>query len=48
MLRAGGGQLNFRIADDARAVRQLGELLLHAPPARLFDESLKCCSPATA
>jgi poly(A) polymerase len=44
MLRAVrlAAKLGFRIADDARApFADLGELLLHAPPARLFDESLK-------
>jgi poly(A) polymerase len=44
MLRAVrlSAKLDFRIADDARApFAELGELLLHAPPARLFDESLK-------
>ena len=44
MLRAVrlAAKLDFRIADDARApFADLGELLLHAPPARLFDESLK-------
>ena len=44
MLRAVrlAAKLDFRIADDARApFDELGELLLHAPPARLFDESLK-------
>ena len=44
MLRAVrlAAKLDFAIADDARApFDELGELLLHAPPARLFDESLK-------
>src|SRR5512146_183779 len=44
MLRAVrlAAKLDFRIADDARApFDDLGELLLHAPPARLFDEALK-------
>ena len=44
MLRAVrlSAKLDFRIADDARApFAELGDLLLHAPPARLFDESLK-------
>ena len=44
MLRAVrlAAKLDFRIADDARApFAELGDLLLHAPPARLFDESLK-------
>ncbi|MFT3790028.1 MAG: polynucleotide adenylyltransferase PcnB [Rudaea sp.] len=44
MLRAVrlAAKLDFRIADDARApFDELGELLLQAPPARLFDESLK-------
>jgi poly(A) polymerase len=44
MLRAVrlSAKLDFRIADDARApFAELGELLLHAPPARLFDETLK-------
>src|SRR5262249_28658801 len=35
-------KLDFRIAPEARApFAELGELLLHAPPARLFDETLK-------
>jgi len=35
-------KLNFAIAPDAREpFAELGDLLLHAPPARLFDESLK-------
>jgi len=44
MLRAVrlAAKLDFAIAPDARApFDELGELLLHAPPARLFDESLK-------
>ena len=44
MLRAVrlAAKLDFRIADEARApFADLGELLLHAPPARLFDEALK-------
>lgn len=44
MLRAVrlAAKLNFSIAPEARApFAELGELLLHAPPARLFDESLK-------
>jgi poly(A) polymerase len=44
MLRAVrlAAKLDFTIAADARApFEELGELLLHAPPARLFDESLK-------
>ncbi|HZP67421.1 MAG TPA: polynucleotide adenylyltransferase PcnB, partial [Rudaea sp.] len=44
MLRAVrlAAKLDFAIAPDARApFEDLGELLLHAPPARLFDESLK-------
>jgi poly(A) polymerase len=44
MLRAVrlAAKLDFTIAADARApFDDLGELLLHAPPARLFDESLK-------
>ena len=44
MLRAVrlAAKLDFRIADDARApFAELGDLLLHAPPARLFDETLK-------
>jgi poly(A) polymerase len=44
MLRAVrlAAKLDFTIADDARApFDELGELLLQAPPARLFDESLK-------
>jgi poly(A) polymerase len=44
MLRAVrlAAKLDFRIAADAHApFAELGELLLHAPPARLFDESLK-------
>ena len=44
MLRAVrlAAKLDFSIAPDARApFDELGELLLHAPPARLFDESLK-------
>jgi poly(A) polymerase len=44
MLRAVrlAAKLDFTIAPDARApFDELGELLLHAPPARLFDESLK-------
>ena len=44
MLRAVrlAAKLNFTIAPDARApFDELGELLLHAPPARLFDETLK-------
>jgi poly(A) polymerase len=44
MLRAVrlSAKLDFAIAPDARApFAELGELLLHAPPARLFDESLK-------
>ena len=35
-------KLDFEISPEARApFDELGELLLHAPPARLFDESLK-------
>jgi poly(A) polymerase len=44
MLRAVrlAAKLDFAIAADARApFDELGELLLQAPPARLFDESLK-------
>jgi poly(A) polymerase len=44
MLRAVrlAAKLDFAIAPEARApFADLGELLLHAPPARLFDESLK-------
>ncbi|MGA9334341.1 MAG: polynucleotide adenylyltransferase PcnB [Rudaea sp.] len=44
MLRAVrlAAKLDFTIAPDARApFAELGELLLGAPPARLFDESLK-------
>jgi len=44
MLRAVrlAAKLNFKIAPEARApFDDLGELLLHAPPARLFDETLK-------
>jgi poly(A) polymerase len=44
MLRAVrlAAKLGFSIAPEARApFEELGELLLHAPPARLFDESLK-------
>ncbi|MBS0556123.1 MAG: polynucleotide adenylyltransferase PcnB [Proteobacteria bacterium] len=44
MLRAVrlSAKLAFAIAPDARApFAELGELLAHAPPARLFDESLK-------
>jgi poly(A) polymerase len=44
MLRAVrlSAKLHFEIAPDARApFDELGELLLHAPPARLFDETLK-------
>ncbi|HEX6833193.1 MAG TPA: polynucleotide adenylyltransferase PcnB [Rudaea sp.] len=44
MLRAVrlAAKLDFKIAPEARApFDDLGELLLHAPPARLFDESLK-------
>ncbi len=44
MLRAVrlAAKLDFTIAPKARApFAELGELLLHAPPARLFDESLK-------
>jgi len=44
MLRAVrlAAKLDFTIAADARApFDDLGELLLQAPPARLFDESLK-------
>src|SRR6185369_13936213 len=44
MLRAVrlAAKLDFAIAPEARApFEALGELLLHAPPARLFDESLK-------
>jgi poly(A) polymerase len=44
MLRAVrlAAKLDFAIAPDARApFAELGELLLHAPPARLFDETLK-------
>jgi len=44
MLRAVrlAAKLDFEIAPEARApFAKLGELLLHAPPARLFDESLK-------
>jgi poly(A) polymerase len=44
MLRAVrlAAKLDFAIAPEARApFADLGDLLLHAPPARLFDESLK-------
>jgi len=44
MLRAVrlAAKLDFTIAPEARKpFAELGELLLHAPPARLFDESLK-------
>jgi len=44
MLRAVrlAAKLDFAIAPEARApFDELGELLLHAPPARLFDETLK-------
>ncbi len=44
MLRAVrlSAKLHFTIAPEARApFDELGELLLHAPPARLFDETLK-------
>jgi poly(A) polymerase len=44
MLRAVrlAAKLEFRIAPEARSpFDELGELLLQAPPARLFDESLK-------
>jgi len=44
MLRAArlSAKLGFTIAPEARApFAELGELLLQAPPARLFDESLK-------
>ena len=44
MLRAVrlAAKLDFTIAPEARApFAALGELLLHAPPARLFNESLK-------
>jgi poly(A) polymerase len=44
MLRAVrfAAKLDFTIAPEARApIDELGELLLHAPPARLFDETLK-------
>ena len=44
MLRAVrlAAKLDFAIAPEARApFAELGELLLHAPPARLFDETLK-------
>ena len=44
MLRAVrlAAKLDFRIAPEAQApFAELGELLLHAPPARLFDETLK-------
>jgi poly(A) polymerase len=44
MLRAVrlAAKLNFTIVPEARApFDKLGELLLHAPPARLFDETLK-------
>jgi poly(A) polymerase len=44
MLRAVrlAAKLDFAIAPEAREpFADLGELLLHAPPARLFDESLK-------
>ncbi len=44
MLRAVrlAAKLEFAIATDAREpFAELGDLLLHAPPARLFDESLK-------
>jgi poly(A) polymerase len=44
MLRAVrlAAKLDFTIAPEARApFAELGELLLHAPPARLFDETLK-------
>ena len=44
MLRAVrlAAKLDFTIVPEARApFDELGELLLHAPPARLFDETLK-------
>ncbi len=44
MLRAVrlSAKLHFEISPEARApFDELGELLLHAPPARLFDETLK-------
>jgi len=44
MLRAVrlAAKLDFKIAPEASApFDELGELLLHAPPARLFDEALK-------
>ncbi|MHB8446535.1 MAG: polynucleotide adenylyltransferase PcnB [Rudaea sp.] len=44
MLRAVrlSAKLDFSIAPEARApFAELGELLAHAPPARLFDETLK-------
>lgn len=44
MLRAVrlSAKLHFEISPDAREpFDELGELLLHAPPARLFDETLK-------
>jgi poly(A) polymerase len=44
MLRAVrlAAKLDFAIAPEARVpFEELGELLLHAPPARLFDETLK-------
>jgi poly(A) polymerase len=44
MLRAVrlSAKIDFTIAPEARKpFEELGELLLHAPPARLFDESLK-------
>jgi poly(A) polymerase len=44
MLRAVrlAAKLDFTVAPEAREpFADLGELLLHAPPARLFDESLK-------
>jgi poly(A) polymerase len=44
MLRAVrlAAKLDFAIVPEARApLDELGELLLHAPPARLFDETLK-------
>jgi len=44
MLRAVrlAAKLDFAIAPEARVpFAELGELLLHAPPARLFDETLK-------
>ena len=44
MLRAVrlSAKLHFEIAPEAREpFDELGELLLHAPPARLFDETLK-------